>query len=60
MGRSFLHLDERDLRTTPAMETAAPRTTTSEARVVMDTGGDIMVVCDADLLFFSLVRVVRR
>lgn len=58
-GRYFLYSDERDLRTMPAMETAAPRTMASEAMVMMDTGGDITVVCGA-MFGVWLVRMSRR
>lgn len=53
-GRYFLYSDERDLRTMPAMETAAPRTMASEARVMMDIGADIMVICGAVFLVSGL------
>lgn len=49
-GKVRLVLRKKDLRTTPAMEIAAPRTTASEANVMMDTGKTISVVRDADLL----------
>ena len=56
-GRYVLYSYERNLRTTPIKESAAPRTMASEARVMMGTGEDSMIICNADLI--RLVRVVR-
>ena len=39
----FLYCALRDLRPTPATDTAAPRTRTSEARVIREAGEDIVV-----------------
>ena len=41
-GILFLYCALRDLRPTPATETAAPRTRTSEARVMREAGEDIV------------------
>lgn len=42
VGILFLYCALRDLRPTPATETAAPRTRTSEARVMREAGEDIV------------------
>ena len=54
----FLYCEERDLRPTPATPTAAPRTTTSEARVMRAAGEDIVMLVGSILDGWCVGRLV--
>jgi len=57
-GMTFRYWEERDLSPTPATPTAAPRTTTSEARVMKAAGEDMVMLVGLSLEGWCLGRLV--